>query len=102
MLVQVACSIVIPLKLQLRANVRTERNGLVVPETISSVDVTHGIAVANGVLMVKPNVPFISLITNYGYESKQLKKNQKIGLVKAHSSRIVSSDLRVTDIRGVV
>lgn len=79
LLVRDAWSIVTRHNLNEWINSRTEHNGLMVMQSITSVYDTHAVAVANGLLMVKPNVHCQILVAIFSDTSKQLKKkNQKI------------------------
>lgn len=73
---RVARFIVIPPKSQRWVDTLTERNGLVVLEPSVRVHDKHGISVAEGMLLVKTNVPFPGLVANFGDISKQLTRNQ--------------------------
>lgn len=68
-----------------------------VNEPLAIVDDTHPIAIANGALMVKPKVSFLTLVANFGETLKLLKNIQKIRLVQLYSNRIVLTNLNVAD-----
>lgn len=82
-------------------NARTERDALVVEQSIIRAYETLAIAISNCALIVKPSVSFLFLIVSFGKTSKWLKKNQKLGLSRPHSIQIIHADLIDVDILDV-
>lgn len=99
---QVTCLVVIWRKSQGLVNTHTERNGLMILDSCACAYNTLAIAVANGVLVVKPNEAILIQLTILGETSKPLKMNQKIGRVQQQSYLIIPTDINVAEIIHIV
>lgn len=80
----------VPLKSEVWVNASIKRNGLIVLGPIAIAPDKHAIAVAHGMLIKKPNVPFLIPVAIIVYTSEQLIKIQKNGLILLLFDQIIS------------